>query len=121
MKDDTSLIIGSRIKSAREKSGKTQKDVALMLGYKTPSIISEFESGKKDVTAHDLFKIAIFLGTSVNYVFGVEEPVQSKIKSIALEELQLIEEFREAEETDKAVVIQLLGRKKKNNLLSFSS
>jgi|GEM_PF-6081108 len=123
MDNKLKFTIGSRIKQAREKSGKTQKEVATMLGFKTPSIISEFESGKKDITASDLGKLAELLGVSINFIFGVEEAPATKLKSIALEELQIIEDVREFDEVDHNILNQLRERNKNKNknLFSFSS
>ena len=48
-----------------------QKDLATLLGV-TTSMISRYEQGKADIRAHDLFKIAQFLGVPVHKFF---EPV----------------------------------------------
>lgn len=41
------MDIGKNIKALREQQGITQKHLATLLGYKTHSIISDWESGKK--------------------------------------------------------------------------
>lgn len=69
---DISKIIGNRIKIARENKELNQMDLSKFLGYKSQSIISEIESGKKDISAGDLFKLSIFLEVSISYLHGID-------------------------------------------------
>jgi len=123
MDKELKLVIGSRIKQARNNAGKLQKDLSNLLGYESQSIISEIENGKKDIDASDLFKIAVFLRVDISYLYGVDEKPQIQLDSIKLDELKMIEDVRKFDETDKIIFNQLRERNdnKSKKILSFSS
>jgi len=68
-------LIGSRIKAIREEIGKSQKDLADVLDFESPTAISLIEAGERKVTVEDLEKIADFFHKDIKYFLGQEEPV----------------------------------------------
>ncbi|MBT0940082.1 helix-turn-helix domain-containing protein [Streptococcus salivarius] len=73
---------GSRIESLRASKGISQLELAKMLGYKSDSTISKWESGASIPTGTKIVKLAQALGTSTDYIlFGngpetTDEPQQ---------------------------------------------
>ena len=63
-------LIVKRIKDARIERGLTQKDLADHLG-RTAAAISDLERGKVQISASDLYKLAVFLGKPVEYFYGI--------------------------------------------------
>lgn len=77
-------IIIKKIREYRTKAGKTQQDLADLLG-KTSAAISDLERGKVQVTASDLSKIAEYLNIPINCFYDLEtmDPeIQNAIYSI---------------------------------------
>lgn len=60
--------IGQRIKAAREKAKLTQSDLAVLLGYTSPTAVSLIEDDKRSVKVETLEKIAGVLHQDVNYL-----------------------------------------------------
>ena len=80
----TNKYLGDRIREARKKLGRTQKDLAEVLG-KTAGAVSQLEQGNVQVSVIELNKIANFLNKPIEYFFGEEyigEDVQSLIAVI---------------------------------------
>lgn len=74
---------GSRIESLRANKGISQLELAKMLGYKSDSTISKWESGASIPTGTKIVKLAQVLGTSTDYIlYGVDKPAVSDIQSI---------------------------------------
>nr|DAN72248.1 MAG TPA: Repressor protein CI [Caudoviricetes sp.] len=74
---------GSRIESLRANKGISQLELAKMLGYKSDSTISKWESGASIPTGTKIVKLAQVLGTSTDYIlYGVKKPAISDIQSI---------------------------------------
>ena len=67
----TNKYIGNRIRDTRKKSGRTQKELAEVLG-KTAGAISQLEQGNVQVSVIELNKIANFLNKPIEYFFGEE-------------------------------------------------
>lgn len=62
---------GSRIESLRASKGISQLELAKMLGYKSDSTISKWESGSSIPTGKKIVKLAQALGTTTDYIlFG---------------------------------------------------
>jgi len=80
----TNNFIGNRIRETRKTIGRTQKDLAELLG-KTAGAISQLEQGNVQISVIELSKIANFLNKPIEYFFGEEyigEDVQSLIAVI---------------------------------------
>ncbi len=61
--------IGTRVRNARLKKGRTQKQLAECLD-RTVGAISQLEQGKIQISAVDLHKLANYLDTPIEYFFG---------------------------------------------------
>lgn len=61
--------LGANIKEIREYRGLTQVHVSKELGYKSPSMLSEIESGKKGLDAEKIPQLAQILNVSINQIF----------------------------------------------------
>lgn len=64
--------IGAILKSLRLQSGKTQKEVAKILGRNQP-IVGHWESGYAQPDANTLFTLCDIYGTSVDAAFGLKK------------------------------------------------
>lgn len=60
---------GENIKEIREKKRLTQAFVSKELGYKSPSMLSEIESGKKGLDAEKIPLLASILNVPINELF----------------------------------------------------
>jgi XRE family transcriptional regulator, fatty acid utilization regulator len=65
--DSLQLLIGKRLKLAREGSSRSQEDVAYALGLKDRQSVSAIEVGARRITPEELIKAADFLGRSLAY------------------------------------------------------
>ena len=63
---------GSQIKKIRLEKGLTQVYVSRKLGYKSASMLSEIESGKKGLDATKIPLLAKILGVEINQMFFIE-------------------------------------------------
>lgn len=70
---DKNKLIGQKIKEAREAAGKSQKDLAEILGFESATAISLIESGERKVKVEDLEKITEFLHKDIKFFLGIEE------------------------------------------------
>ncbi|WP_018931331.1 helix-turn-helix domain-containing protein [Gracilibacillus lacisalsi] len=61
--------IGTRIKEIRKSKGLTQAFVSKRLGYKSPSMLSEIESGKKGLDADKIPLVAGILNVDICELF----------------------------------------------------
>lgn len=80
----TNEEIIQKIKEYRKRSGKTQQDLADLLG-KTSASISDLERGKVQVSASELSQIADFLNVPINSFFNnvlEDEEIQNVIYTI---------------------------------------
>lgn len=60
-------MTGARIRTAREAAGFTQNEVAQAAGFANAKWLSEIENGRNSIDAHDLKKVADFLGYPVEW------------------------------------------------------
>lgn len=80
---NTNEEISYRIKTLRERKGLEQSDIAELMGYKSQSTISKWESAKNLPNGRKLVQLAQILGTSTDYIlYGVDKPAVSDIQSI---------------------------------------
>lgn len=64
------VMLGARLKAARERLGLTQEDLVERLGKKTVASISEYENGKRRLAAVDLPDFARVLGVPISYFYA---------------------------------------------------
>lgn len=83
-----------RLIEEREKHQYSQKFVAISVGV-APSIVSRWESGKKNPSRENLVKLAELYGVAVDYLLGRsddETPVTNT--NLTADELKLIQDYR---------------------------
>lgn len=81
-------ILGARIKSARERKGISQEELAEALGS-SQRAVSEYENGKRRISAVDIPLLAQSLSVPVTYLFygdsalnDVETAIQAEITNL---------------------------------------
>lgn len=72
--------VGQRIKSAREKAGLTQSELATKLGYTSPTAVSLIEADERRVKVETLEKIADILHQDVTYI-ATGKQIQATVKT----------------------------------------
>lgn len=80
--------MGARIKSARQKAGLSQEDLARALNA-TKSAISKYEKGLRQPRIEQLEAIAATLGVSVAYILGYETEkvvIPGRLKIVSVED-----------------------------------
>lgn len=83
----THFEVGQRIKKLRENKGLEQLDLASMLGYKSQSTISKWESGTNLPTGKNMIKLAQIFGVTSDYILDGESE-EKEIPSIDLSNLR---------------------------------
>ena len=73
VKKETHPEIGERIRNLRELKNIDQMSLAEMLGYKSQSTISKWESGTNLPTGKKLIELAKILGVSTNEILGMSD------------------------------------------------
>lgn len=66
-------IVGTKIRMIREMKGLSQADVARMIGT-TPSLIANYESGRREPTIKNLIKLATVLNISSDWLLDIPTP-----------------------------------------------
>ena len=74
--------IGSRIKHLREKKNMTQTELSEMLGMKTYTTVSKWESDDNFPKGRDLKKLAEIFNVSSDYLLGIDLHVDKTIDTI---------------------------------------
>jgi len=77
--DDLKLILGSRIRSSRERLNLSQKALAEAIGFDSHQIVSQMEKGERDVKAWELVKLAGILKTEISNLLESGEPLKDPI------------------------------------------
>lgn len=95
--------IGAILKNLRIQSGKTQKEVAKILGRNQP-IVGHWESGYAQPDANTLFTLCDIYGTSVDAAFGFKKEQASVSKS----DLELLKQFHGLDSAGKDFVLSTL-------------
>lgn len=120
--------IGAVLKKLRLSSGKTQKEVAELLGRKQ-QVIGHWETGYAQPDANTLFEICALYGVSVDEAFGFSEKGNTTKKGLAEKdssysslEQEIIKAYRAAPPVLQEAVLNVLhipipasnARQKKN-------
>ena len=69
---DLGVVIGARIRDAREKANLSQKALAENVGI-SGAAINQFESGKKKPSSTVLARLAVELGVSTDFLLGASD------------------------------------------------
>jgi len=67
--------IGKRIKELREKAGLSQKEVAIKIGIKRPTI-SQIENGERKISAEEILEISNLFNVTPNNMLELEEELE---------------------------------------------
>ena len=95
-------MLKDRIRAARKATGKTQKEIAAILGV-TESTYCGYETGKRQPDAIKVAAIAAALGVTGDYLLNI--PEISKAPETNNDENLLVSIFRSLTEEGKALVI----------------
>lgn len=96
-----------RFKECREAAGLEQKQVALSLGIKPPSV-SDWENGKSKPTIENLIKLAELCHVTVDELLGVAAPQQRD--HLTADERELLMAYRAAEPAFREEAVAMLER-----------
>jgi len=77
--DDLKLILGSRIRSARERLNLSQRELAEAIGVDSHQIVSQMEKGERDIKAWELAKLAGILKIEISSLLESSEPLKEPI------------------------------------------
>lgn len=87
------VFVGKRIREIREKQRISREELASMVEI-TPKFLYEVENGKKGISAGNLYKIAIALSVSCDYLLtGEEYHIQRKLDVFSKDKLKKLEEI----------------------------
>jgi transcriptional regulator with XRE-family HTH domain len=84
--DPVRAAIAARLRAAREQAGLSQGQVAKLLGLQRPSI-SEFEAGRRKVSAEEVNRLAEIYKVSVLWLMKEESEVPDPAIELAAREL----------------------------------
>jgi len=101
----TKSEIGSVLKELRVSSGKTQKEVAELLGRKQ-QIVGHWETGYSQPDANTLFTLCDIYGTSVDEAFGFKK---EKV-SITQKDINLLNRFHSLDSFGQQTITMMLDR-----------
>lgn len=104
----TKTEIGSVLKELRVSSGKTQKEVAELLGRKQ-QIVGHWETGYSQPDANTLFTLCDIYGTSVDEAFGFKK----EEVSITQKDINLLNRFHSLDTFGQETVNMILDRELK--------
>ena len=82
---------GERVKARREELGISQLTLALKIGYQSKQAVSKIENGIRGMDIDRVSLLADALGTTVDYLMGVEK--QDLIRELEEELANLPEEY----------------------------
>lgn len=101
----------NRFKECREKANLLQKEVAIQLGIKSPSI-SDWEHGKTNPKPEHMVKLAKLYGVSIDYLLGANEasepeeveiePIQES--SLTDDEAEMLRRYRALDDDGKEII-----------------
>jgi len=86
------LLLGRRIKQAREQAGLTQELLAERIGV-SRTAISRFELGEIEPNIRNLAALASVLGVSSDYLLGLSSPANRGLSDLTPEALHALENF----------------------------
>lgn len=96
--------IGHILKDLRIKTGKTQKDVAVMLG-RNQQIVGHWETGYSQPDANTLFELCSIYGVTVDEAFGFER----KHYKISLHDQKMLDAYSKQPQAVQKAVDRMLG------------
>ena len=100
---------GEIIKKIREYKHLTQTDLAKRVGYADKSMIAKIEKGQIDLPQSKIFAFAKALDTTPSALMGLDGVSPNSMTITNPNEIQIIENYREASETTKKAINTLLN------------
>ena len=102
MKKTRMVLVGKRIKLARELAGMTQEKLAEIVGVSRTAVV-RWESGETDPTIDHLIEMTKVLRVSADFLLGTSDTdqVMSTLMEMASALNKLISEMQEKEEEKK--------------------
>ena len=97
-----------RLRKCREQKGLSQKQVALEVGVRPPTV-SQWESGAKIPSRENLAKLASLYGVTVDYLLDRScdsSPVTSS--DLSADEIRLIQDYRSLNQQGKEYIRQTM-------------
>jgi transcriptional regulator with XRE-family HTH domain len=71
--ETTYILIGSKIKEARQEADMSQKDLAELVGFDSSTAISLIEAGQRKVSVEDLEKISKVFQKDIKFFLGKKD------------------------------------------------
>ena len=117
------MSAGETIKKLREYKHLTQTDLAKRVGYADKSMIAKIEKGQIDLPQSKIFAFAKALDTTPSALMGLDGVSPNSMTITNPNEIQIIENYREASETTRKAINTLLNLENLNDKykLSFQS
>ena len=102
MKKTRMVLVGKRIRQARELAGLTQEQLAERIGVSRTAVV-RWESGETDPTIDHLIEMTTVLRVSADYLLGTGDSnqIMNVLTDMASTLNQLISEMQEKEEHGK--------------------
>ena len=110
-------MFGERLKSARMKSGITQKEAAKIFNI-TERAYQNYEMNKSTPNVALLLTIANYFNISIDYLLGREVSLENTVQSLTPEEKLLLTAFRKNSDM-KSAVFRLLGISNPDEILVY--
>lgn len=103
--------IGQVLRDLRTKSGKTQKEVAEIIGRKQ-QVIGHWETGYAQPDANMLFELCDIYNTTVDEAFGFSQNKKTApaMQELSIEENEIINGFRLLNRAERNHILWLLDR-----------
>ena len=96
----------NRLRSCREQSGYSQKQVAIEIGVKPPTV-SQWESGVKKPSSENYIKLARLFNVSVDFLIGKDDMQVTGIERFSQDEMRLVDIYRSLNADSKKMLIQV--------------
>lgn len=97
----------NRIYECRERLNLSQKQVAMEIGVKPPTV-SQWESGIKNPSRQNVAKLALLFGVSSDYLLGVVDSFSNDGSEFSAEEIKLIHDYRALNNQGKEYIRQTM-------------
>ena len=99
-----------RLKRARKATGKTQKEIADILGI-TESTYCGYETGKRRPDALKIAQLASALGVSGDYLLGrADDPAPEDVTAKTDNEKTMLRLFRQLDEEKQSAFLEILAK-----------
>ena len=109
------MSAGEIIKKLREYKHLTQTDLAKRVGYADKSMIAKIEKGQIDLPQSKIFAFAKALDTTPSALMGLDGVSPNSMTITNPNEIQIIENYREASETTRKAINTLLNLENLND------